>query len=448
MRTQVVRGSFPNAGRRIASAPWQAGPDAAPTALAKPAVNALALLGFAAGATCFWKINLFGELYIGELLLVFVGLCAAMAGGRQRPFKSSMFILLLACSLLSLSGYIISDLYRGSEPEQFLRGWARSVFVLSSFVSLTLLFSVDRRNIWWFLFGVGLGAVLYFKLVNGFSIRDPYAWKNAYSHPLSLLLLATSPFIPRRLLAVGMVALGVFSVSMDFRIHGLLCMLVGILVWMAGTDGTAKLDIKKLALIGLAGAVALALGTAMVNYYSSEWHEARRLQSDVGREAGLRFGLAAIASSPILGYGSWSNDRELLRIGAQAYAATLESLGLPADRGEKLAVTNAHSHVLQAWVEGGVLGAIFFMVLAFQLVRWILRAAAGGQRDYLGPVILYIFIIQLWNVFMSPLGSSSRFQVATVMAVMVVLAAASAGDSKRIRGQRRVHRGAVRQSSR
>ncbi|MEI6320575.1 MAG: hypothetical protein WCS09_18845, partial [Pseudomonadota bacterium] len=76
-------------------------------------MSAMAILALVAGAACPWKINVVGELYVGELLLLAIGPLAAMSGRGRSPFKIGLFCQLISVGLLALIGYIVSDLARG-----------------------------------------------------------------------------------------------------------------------------------------------------------------------------------------------------------------------------------------------------------------------------------------------------------------------------------------------
>jgi len=83
----------------------------------------------------------------------------------------------------------------------------------------------------------------------------------------------------------------------------------------------------------------------------------------VGGRSEILVSAQAIMDSPILGHGSWAKNEE--------YAAMLnylrESMGYVAQGKHESGLIPTHSHIFGAWVEAGILGAVFWL--------WILTVA-------------------------------------------------------------------------
>lgn len=386
-------------------------------------VTGLGVLCFIAGSLSHWRINLVGEIFIGEFVLLLVALAAAASGGLARAAKVPVFWLLIVLTVVTLGGYMMSDMIRETPQEQYLRGWARAGVLLTSFVALALAFAADRRTLWWFIAGFGIGGLLWFRLVEGLPLRSPAAWKFGYAVPLTLLLATTAAFLPARIVAIAFGVLGVWSIGMDFRIHGAICLLVGALLWLRTTPALARqLDGARLAALALAGGLALVGVSAVIEHYSTDWHDQRRQASNLTRLAGVKYGVMAVKESPVIGYGSWSTSPELRRIAAEAITAAEEATG--AHWGMERRDVNFHTHsiILQAWVEGGLLGASLFLVLLWLTGRRLLSAITDATSDPLKAAILFLLLFQVWNLLQSPLGAIIRMQVALSMAVLVLLA--------------------------
>jgi hypothetical protein len=77
----------------------------------------------------------------------------------------------------------------------------------------------------------------------------------------------------------------------------------------------------------------------------------------------------------------------------------------------------AHSHIFQAWVWAGMLGAIFWiMILGF-----IIKVFIQSNRF---PNNLYIFVIffsigAIWDIFFSPFGSIMRLRWAFQLIIFI-----------------------------
>jgi O-antigen ligase len=117
----------------------------------------------------------------------------------------------------------------------------------------------------------------------------------------------------------------------------------------------------------------------------------------------------AIADSPVIGHGSWARSAEyygiyvdsLRRMGSEYMAMLAEYVGRRDGH-----VLPTHSHVLGAWVEAGLAGAAFWLLVAVTLVRAGVRALPNPTA--LGIVILCALPAQMWALAFSPLGADSR----------------------------------------
>jgi O-antigen ligase len=110
----------------------------------------------------------------------------------------------------------------------------------------------------------------------------------------------------------------------------------------------------------------------------------------------------AIIDSPILGHGSWAKDRkyvlillELRRAGYQIEDNILKSDLIP-----------THSHFFGAWVEAGIMGALFWAWVLLLVVRIV--TSLYLVRDPLVPLIVFLAINMLWDVLFSPYGHDRR----------------------------------------
>ena len=391
-------------------------------------------LSFAAGTLASVKINLGGEVFLAELAVLPVAVLALLTRDGRKVVRSSMFWLLLSAFLVTLAGYVISDLVRQTPEAQYLRGWARNAIVATSFVSLCIIFLSDRRNVWWFLLGIAIGSVVYFKLMQNLPIGSVTHWKFSYSIPFTFLLACSAVVLPLRIVGLLFVALGAYSVFEDYRVHGAVCLLLGGLLWLTVTARGNRISAATVAKFAVAGALGVLVALALVSASESEWHEQRRASSNMTRALGLQVGVNAIIASPIIGYGSWSNHRDLLAVASQTIARYNETAERPWTEG---ILVNAHSQVLNAWMEGGVFGAGLFLVALVVVAREGYLALLGRPPDLLLPALLFLLVFQLWALVMSPLGTDNRLFLASALAVAVV------ANSERL-----ARRSAVRESIR
>ena len=82
----------------------------------------------------------------------------------------------------------------------------------------------------------------------------------------------------------------------------------------------------------------------------------------------------------------------------------------------------AHSQILQGWIEGGLLGVLFWMVYGYWLFRAGGYVALQRPVDAYFPVLLFFLIYDTWHLFMSPFGGSTRFLIAIGVASVCLCA--------------------------
>jgi hypothetical protein len=418
----AASGSARNAGLPSAMHHDTAGPNAGRTDT-RIRASAFAIVCFLIGATYSIKVNLIGEAALAELLLPLLGLYAIANPQGRGVFRAKVFWILLLSMFVTLSGYIISDLIRETPQAQYLRGWGRVILVITGFVSLSLMVAVQRQSLWWFVAGMGIGRILYLRLVMGTPIG---MWKFSfdgfgYGEPVTLAAAALTCFLPLRLASLILAIIGGLSVYYDFRIQSLVCLVVAGLVWarsqrpgqpLKGSAGQLRLAALMLA--------AVAVIYAGIKLGENEHSADRRDVSDIGRSVGKVFALKAIADSPWIGYGSWSRNREFQRMHEQALNEVAGKNATRFNIGDGSSAT--HAMLLQAWVEGGILAIAFFAVLGFHLLRSLHSLMLRRPMDALTPILAYFALYGLWHIVMSAFAAPLRLHLALAAVCVVLLA--------------------------
>ena len=380
-------------------------------------MSLLAIVAFLLGAISDINIDIVGELYLVEPALVIVVIFLLAMGKSGGAFRARIFWGFLFAIMLTLVGYMISDLSVGTDRSQYLRGWGRVVLLMADCATLMILTAHKRQNLWWFMLGTGVGGIAYL-MAHGVSI---HTWKLGYGERIGMVILTLSPFLPKRLALLALAAFGGLNIALDYRILGAVFIIVATIIW-AHPEQTDKSTISfaryaKITVFMALGILVISLTTIL----TQDEYAARRDASNVGRFAAIIVAMHAIADSPIIGYGSWTIN--------QKYADMVRRL-IEADRNRSLPQVeqmgtgggfNAHSEILQSWVEGGVLGAAFFFLYGYQLVRAIHWYSLRRPVDMFSPAFTFTLIISLWAWMASPFNGNQRIQIA--MAVAVIAAA-------------------------
>ena len=131
-----------------------------------------------------------------------------------------------------------------------------------------------------------------------------------------------------------------------------------------------------------------------------------------GRISHLVGGLIAVSDSPLVGYGSWPLDKY------GYYFRVCEFFQQPPNRdyySRGYPLIPSHSHVVSAWVEHGILGAVFWLYAMFLAVRAIMMPIGDPQRLQLW--VLAAATAMIWNVLFSPI--SYRMEAAMTLVVFI-----------------------------
>ena len=378
-------------------------------------LNATAFLAFASGAVNHVSISLVGQFYLSELFVLLAAAIVVLRGGARSIAKSRLFWTLIIASWVTLLGYMLSDLYIGTAPAQYLRGWGRIAILIMDVASVMILSFQSRQNLWWFVLGMGLGGFAY-SIIHGIPFT---MWKggDGYGRSAIVTLVALLAFAPRRTWPVALLLFGVLNMALDFRSNGGIIIAVAAFAW-----ASMKTPGKRVASMILPGIVASIVLVAAV-IYTQIGHQQHRLSSDIGRTSAIIVSIKAIAQSPFIGYGSWTVNQELADELRKEIQTKQRETKEDVDFGFMGAGAGfqSHSQLIQSWIEGGVLGAAFFLLYGYRLVIFLSWCVLQRPADRLTPLFLYVLVNALWALVMSPFLGFVRIEIAVAAGVMLVL---------------------------
>ena len=380
-----------------------------------------AFLALFAGVLTPFTVSLGGEMPLGELLLFIAAAWAVLIVALSHAWpgelwRDPVFLGLMACQAAALAAYVFSDLYRGSDPRDFVRGWARMVFLAIDLAAVAYLVGCSALNFVLLLVGVQLGEVLKAHL-EGALFGD--FWKFGYALPVTVgALLLAGRF---GLVVSGCVAaaLGLLHFTLDYRSLGLLCLLVATLV---GVQAFPRAIRAWIAPVGLACGLALCV---LVYARTRTDHEGQRsTRSDVERSSMMLAALESVRDSPFIGQGSWFSRARvienfmIIREEKARLAGVGGFLGANQIEDDPLAL---HSQLLVTLAEGGLFGAAFFIPYVLALV-WALHDQVV-VRDWTPFSALrhLVLSLALFHAFFSPFSGAHRVGIAlaTILVVLV-----------------------------
>lgn len=390
-----------------------------------PALNLLvSLFAFLVPAMMIIEIFIVGRLFLAEILLLAALPLLLITRGKllYQPLPKRLIILGIAW----LVAQIVTDVFRGTPFEDFSRGWSKIIFVMTNFVSIYLLLIGHRTRIILFALGLALSQLIAF-YTNPSELAIFYPWKFGIGMAVTATVIVASQlravsrvvFLPELLAA----AIGLINLYMGFRSLAAICLLAAIYTVSQRLTKSRSTEIVKIGagkIVWVAGLLLLG-AFLVVQVYS--WaaregilgeaaHDLFNIQSkgDLGLLLGGRIELLAsslaIKDSPVIGHGSWARDPKyvaLLNDQLSKYDyeidTTVESDQIP-----------THSYLFGAWVESGLMGAIFWGFVLFVACKLLLFG--HGIRLPLGQFVAFGTIGLIWNILFSPLGAEGRISAA------------------------------------
>jgi hypothetical protein len=379
-------------------------------------------------ATSFLELELVGRIFATELLLGAALPILLLLRGRLLMRK--LPLLIFTMGLIWLVAQIATDLIVESTFRDYARGWAKIGFTLLNFMSIYLLLAGSRRRVVLFAAGLGIGIILLF-IFNPppFGLTQP--WKFGLGFALVYLVaaalqqrtLARVPYLAPLVFA----AIGLFFMSQGFRSGGGVAFITAAYLLYGGNGPKYRFPspVKILFIIGFGALAVFILLESYEAMVEAGWFGVQaklilrqQALSNMGILLGGRSEILiasqAIMESPLLGHGSWAKS--------EYYSYLMALLKFGANGGEIPFLKNdlipTHSVIFGAWVESGILGAMFWAMILGIVFRVMIRLSVSD--DPLMPLITFMGFLMFWDILFSPFGADRRFVLAYFITVMVL----------------------------
>jgi hypothetical protein len=331
-------------------------------------------------------------------------------------------------------GALISDIYRATPVEDSVRGWSKIIFFCTDLTGLILLTKRDYRLLISFILGLSCSFLIEVSLFpNEFMQLDP--WKFGYSMGLTpiVAVIASTNFVRHRFGLVGSATLflviSATNLAFNFRSMFALSAAAGILCLVK-----AFIDIRPkrrarfnpvtftvlmlggwLASSGLIAVYSEAASSGILGIEAKEKYQYQTSGDLYLLQAGRNESLVsvqAIADSPILGHGSWARDASYVAL----LADLLEEHGMVTFGGITASnVIPSHSYFVQSWIEAGILGGLFW-ILILVVATLAIYKSLKYELSYF-PFVAYSLMFLNWDIFFSPFGADQRFLAASRICV-------------------------------
>lgn len=376
----------------------------------------------------FIEVELIGRLFLSEILLLCMLPFLLMLRGRLllAPLPRKLLLFGLAWLL----SQILTDVIRATPFDDWSRGWAKIVFLLLDFSAIYLYLNGNEKRFFLFAVGIALGIVLaYFLNPNIYAEGHP--WKFGYGTAITLLAVLASQtrfFYGWKFSSSAIIlGMGALNFYMGYRSLGLICLLTGgfVLLKQSNRFGLNKMKRGKVAMLIFLGGVAIYGIMALYDYGAGEgWlgddaREKYLLQSSgdagvlLGGRSEILSSAQAVIDSPIIGHGSWAKDPKYVEI----MVDILRQHGYEIQGETESELIASHSYILGAWVEAGILGAMFWLWALVITVRALV--ATHGANSAMAPLIALVAFGLLWSIPFSPFGGEARLYAAYNLSLMM-----------------------------
>lgn len=384
------------------------------------------ILVFAIPFLQFVQLNVVGVLYASELLLVatFVYFVFTRKLELSTPI-SRRFVALCTAWLVS---QIVTDFVRHTAFSDYARGWSKIVMTLITFAVLYVLLDGREQRLVSYGWGLVAGSTLGFLIDPGQWGRE-YPWKFGMSFPVTLgaFLLASRKNCARSWPIIISVIIGCTNIAAGARSRGGVCLAIALYLLISSPQSQKRDGIPKMktaSLVAIIALCALAVAAVLWTYqYAARagilGHAAREEYEEqsagdygvlLGGRSAVLGSIPAIYDSPILGHGSWARDPVYVLAQLQAMTAMgYENTSAVEEEELDEGYIPAHSYLFGAWVEAGVVGAIFWAWVLVLTVNALVRTYPC--HTLLLPLVAFCAVSLAWDILFSPYGAQQRIIV-------------------------------------
>lgn len=393
------------------------------------------LVSFCLAAVLWVELHIVGRLFLPELMLLM--LLPLLLFKRGAKLRSALPLRFLVLGCLWLVAQIVTDIVRETPAADYLRGWAKIGFTLINFAALYLYLSKDEVRFVMFAAGMVVGNIAeYLFAPNRYAEGFPWKFGYGWAVTLAIVLVAQAARskdhdILSKSLIFGAAAL---NLILGFRSLSLICFASGAFIFItqrseASGAGRRAAALRKAfiaaAVIGIpiAGFSVLYSVGSQRGWFGKETALMYQVQSSgdlgfiVGGRSQILASSQAIIDSPLLGHGSWAKDPKYTELLSQR----LESYGYALLGEDDEDLIPSHSYVLGAWVESGVIGALFWLWVGLTVIRLMVRMKWSQSTHGLFPLAAFGGMTLVWSIPFSPYGAQERLYASYYIALLMFM---------------------------
>ncbi len=394
----------------------------------------IGLLVFLIPCLQFVQIKAIGLLDGSDLILIAIFIYMAFRWKIQIASRAGKWFVVL-CSLWLVS-QCVTDIVRHSAFIDYARGWSNIGLTLIIFLVLCTLLYGRPNLIVLYGWGFAVGAMIrYFVNPDDVAATEPWKFGIGDSVTLAVILLVSRKDCRGPWPATWSAAIGIINIMQGYRSIGGECLAVALYLSVTSILRKKKFSntrLTKKAVVLIACSIILGLGGVVWAYqYAAEsgllGEEARaKFEQQSSGQYGVLLGgrvemlgyIPAIYDSPILGHGSWARDPTYVLAEHQALAEMgYTSAEDYSENDIEEGYIPTHSCLFGAWVDAGILGALFWGWLLVLTAKALLRVYPSNI--VILPLMCYMAFSLLWDILFSPYGARARI-VMPYRAVMLM----------------------------
>lgn len=366
-----------------------------------------ALCGFLSAFT----IAIGGLMPVGELILLAAVPWVLIRtyfrhGWPGRIQQLGWFQLLMVLAGFTALGYVVSDLYRATEFENLVRGWARVGFLIIDLIAVSYLIDRSWQRLVVFVLALYVGTTVA-AILTGPLYGEWWKFGFGYTTTALVLFACAGRGVATQVIVAAL--LGGINLYLGARSLGGICLLTGALFGLHHARGPWR----PFAVLGALGATLSLLFAANAAVIENQNHAG----SNIERQSMVETALELFVTSPFVGHGSWFTATDAIaRLEEKRVAIDSSFRGYEAEEARKLSI---HSQLLVSLAEGGILGGAFFLglgILVLKTLRTLTRHSVPHRA-----FVFYLVLAGGWNLLMSPFSGVARVEIALLVCTCLLV---------------------------
>lgn len=396
------------------------------------------------------QLNIIGRLYIEEIFLLLLFPLLFSNRGKSLFTQWSRRILFLI--LLWLAGQILTDIIRSTPFTDWSRGWSNIIFFMIDYCSFYMLLSNNRKRLLLYATGWAIGLYLATRLQSDLMIDPSVAFKFAVAQPLMILYGVFCSIAPMNnikwLAPILFFILAMLDIYMNARSSAGVAFLSSVYLFFSNIASSNKnhsylFTFQKKFALSFAMLASIGILYVSYSYVASNGFLGKDAQAKFEEQDSGRYGILlggrpeiivssqAIIDSPIIGHGSWAKDIKytMMLFNLKALGYKLDEADMQTELESQLIPT--HSHLMGAWVDAGILGAIFWFWILYLDGKTLLNLylIPNDLRPLAVPLVIEFF----WDILFSPFGADQRmidaFMIILLMSIHNILTSHSCNET-------------------